>query len=86
MAIKSALGDLPSISEDLGTVVPGVDALRDELGLPGMRVLQFGFGNETISQPVRTSSSLPRKSLSLSAQRALYLCQFLFPYLQVYLP
>ena len=46
LAIKSVLGGLPFIAEDLGTVVPGVYALRDELGLPGMRVLQFGFGNE----------------------------------------
>jgi 4-alpha-glucanotransferase len=46
LALKSALGDLPFIAEDLGTVVPGVYALRDEFGLPGMRVLQFGFGNE----------------------------------------
>ena len=49
-AIKSALGDLPFIAEDLGTVVPGVYTLRDDLGLPGMRVLQFGFGNETSAQ------------------------------------
>ena len=46
LAIKSVLGDLPFIAEDLGTVVPGVHTLRDEFGLPGMRVLQFGFGNE----------------------------------------
>jgi 4-alpha-glucanotransferase len=45
-AIKSVLGDLPFIAEDLGTVVPEVYALRDEFGLPGMRVIQFGFGNE----------------------------------------
>ncbi len=45
-AIKGALGELPFIAEDLGTVVPGVYALREDLGLPGMRVLQFGFGND----------------------------------------
>ncbi len=45
-AVENALGDLPFIAEDLGTVVPEVYALRDEFGLPGMRVLQFGFGNE----------------------------------------
>jgi 4-alpha-glucanotransferase len=50
LAIKSVLGDLPFIAEDLGTVVPGVYALRDEFGLPGMRVLQFGFGNETTAK------------------------------------
>jgi len=42
-AIAAALGQLPLIAEDLGTITPDVDALRDELGLPGMRVLQFAF-------------------------------------------
>ena len=32
------------IAEDLGTITPDVHELRDELGLPGMRVLQFAFG------------------------------------------
>jgi 4-alpha-glucanotransferase len=45
-AIKGVLGDLPFIAEDLGTVIPEVYALRDEFGLPGMRIMQFGFGNE----------------------------------------
>lgn len=45
-AVRNALGKLPFIAEDLGAVVPEVYALRDEFGLPGMRVLQFGFGNE----------------------------------------
>ena len=35
---------LPLIAEDLGVITPGVEALRDEFSLPGMRVLQFGFG------------------------------------------
>jgi len=43
-AIKAALGDLPIIAEDLGLITPGVLALRDGFGLPGMRVLQFAFG------------------------------------------
>ena len=49
-AVKSTLGTLPFIAEDLGTVVPEIYALRDEFGLPGMRILQFGFGNETSAQ------------------------------------
>jgi 4-alpha-glucanotransferase len=32
------------IAEDLGVITPAVEALRDAFGLPGMRVLQFGFG------------------------------------------
>ncbi len=45
-AVQQALGDLPVIAEDLGVITPEVDALRDELGLPGMRVLQFAFGGD----------------------------------------
>jgi 4-alpha-glucanotransferase len=43
-AIRRKLGSLPMIAEDLGLITPGVEALRDEFGLPGMRVLQFAFG------------------------------------------
>jgi 4-alpha-glucanotransferase len=44
-AFRLALGeDLPLIAEDLGVITPAVEALRDELRLPGMLVLQFGFG------------------------------------------
>jgi 4-alpha-glucanotransferase len=42
-AMEQALGPLPFIVEDLGLVTPDVVALRDELGFPGMRVLQFAF-------------------------------------------
>jgi 4-alpha-glucanotransferase len=34
---------LPVIAEDLGVVTPDVTGLLDRYGLPGMRVLQFGF-------------------------------------------
>jgi 4-alpha-glucanotransferase len=44
-AVRSSLGaDLPLVAEDLGVITPAVEALRDELELPGMLVLQFGFG------------------------------------------
>ena len=42
-AVERALGGLPFVAEDLGVITPDVDALRDGLGLPGMRVAQFGF-------------------------------------------
>lgn len=42
-AIEAALGDLPIIAEDLGDVHDGIPALRDELGLPGMKILQFAY-------------------------------------------
>jgi len=45
-ALKGALGPLPLVAEDLGLITPEVDALRLELGFPGMKVLQFGFSNK----------------------------------------
>lgn len=42
-AVEAELGRLQVIAEDLGVVTPPVDRLRDLLGAPGMRVLQFGF-------------------------------------------
>ncbi|MGA2962236.1 MAG: 4-alpha-glucanotransferase [Candidatus Korobacteraceae bacterium] len=43
--LQARLGDLPFIAEDLGLITPDVHALRERLKIPGMRVLQFGFGN-----------------------------------------
>jgi 4-alpha-glucanotransferase len=43
-AVERELGPLPLIAEDLGIITPAVEQLRDALGLPGMRVLQFAFG------------------------------------------
>jgi 4-alpha-glucanotransferase len=45
-ALEAALGLLPLVAEDLGMITPEVEALRHELGLPGMKVLQFGFSNK----------------------------------------
>ena len=42
-AIRAALNDLPIIAEDLGEITPDVIELRDTLGLPGMKILQFAF-------------------------------------------
>jgi len=47
------LGDLPIIAEDLGVITPEVEALRDQFGFPGMRVLQFAFGNDAKAQDYR---------------------------------
>ncbi len=44
--IGEDLGDLPIVAEDLGVITPDVEALRKGFGLPGMRVLQFGFSGE----------------------------------------
>ncbi len=45
-ALEAALGPLPLVAEDLGMITPEVEALRAALGMPGMRVLQFGFSNK----------------------------------------
>ncbi|MBR5468672.1 MAG: 4-alpha-glucanotransferase [Firmicutes bacterium] len=42
-AIKKELGSLPVIAEDLGIITDKVEKLRDDLGLPGMKILQFAF-------------------------------------------
>jgi 4-alpha-glucanotransferase len=42
--LHSALGGLPFIAEDLGLVTEEVHALRKDFHLPGMRVLEFAFG------------------------------------------
>ena len=42
-AAEVELGTLPVIAEDLGVITPDVVALRDELGFPGMVVMQFAF-------------------------------------------
>ncbi len=42
--MRRALGsEIPIIAEDLGFITDEVKALRDGLGLPGMRILQFAF-------------------------------------------
>jgi len=42
-AVDRALGGLPFIAEDLGTITPDVSALRDDFRIAGTRVLQFAF-------------------------------------------
>jgi 4-alpha-glucanotransferase len=44
-AIKTQLGSMPLVAEDLGIITDEVDALRDEFLLPGMKILQFAFGS-----------------------------------------
>jgi malto-oligosyltrehalose synthase/4-alpha-glucanotransferase len=44
--VQKELGELPFIAEDLGEITEAVLKLRDEFNLPGMRILQFAFGDE----------------------------------------
>lgn len=57
-AVREQLGDLPMVAEDLGMITPEVHRLRRELGLPSMRVLQFGFGSR--SDDFHRPESYPR--------------------------
>jgi 4-alpha-glucanotransferase len=45
-AIAAELGHIPMIVEDLGEITPDVIVLRESLGFPGMKVLQFAFGDD----------------------------------------
>jgi len=58
-AFRSALGnDLPIIAEDLGIITPAVEKLRDDYGLPGMKILQFAFGGDA-SNPYLPHNHIP---------------------------
>lgn len=46
--VQSRLGPLRIIAEDLGVITPQVQALRDRFEFPGMRVLQFAFGDDPL--------------------------------------
>lgn len=41
--LQAAFDALPLVAEDLGVITPAVTALREQFGLPGMKILQFAF-------------------------------------------
>lgn len=43
--LRDAFPDMPFWAENLGVLTPEVEELRTDLGLPGMLILQFAFGN-----------------------------------------
>ena len=45
-ALEAALGPLPLVAEDLGLITAEVEALRADLNMPGMKVIQFGFADK----------------------------------------
>jgi 4-alpha-glucanotransferase len=45
-AAKGRFPDLPFVAEDLGVITPDVVEVMERFGLPGMRVLVFGFGDD----------------------------------------
>jgi len=58
-ALFKALGRLPFIAEDLGYITPEVHHLRDQWGFPGMRVLQFAFGDSSPDNPHKPYNYIP---------------------------
>jgi len=42
--VQKELGQLPILAEDLGIITESVVELRDHFGFPGMKILQFAFG------------------------------------------
>ncbi|MBW2502856.1 MAG: 4-alpha-glucanotransferase [Deltaproteobacteria bacterium] len=45
-AMRAGVKELAIIAEDLGVITPDVDNMRQQLGFPGMRVLQFAFESD----------------------------------------
>jgi 4-alpha-glucanotransferase len=45
-AVRRALGDVSLVAEDLGVITDDVRQLLSALGIPGMKVLQFGFSED----------------------------------------
>jgi 4-alpha-glucanotransferase len=52
-ALQEVSGPHELVAEDLGTITPGVIALRREFGIPGMAVLQFAFDDDEVNNPHR---------------------------------
>lgn len=45
-ALRRELGEVPLVAEDLGVITEDVRELASAFGIPGMRVLQFGFSED----------------------------------------
>lgn len=48
--MEEKLGPLPILVEDLGSLSDGVRAMRDRCGFPGMKPLQFAFGDDNTEE------------------------------------
>jgi 4-alpha-glucanotransferase len=61
LGTNPAADGLPLIAEDLGFITPDVIRLRERYGLPGMRILQFGFSEP---QPAFLPHNYVRESVA----------------------
>jgi len=59
--LERELEGLPFVAEDLGVITPAVERLRDDLGLPGMVVIQFGFDPDDPHGPHRLENHLENR-------------------------
>jgi 4-alpha-glucanotransferase len=50
-ALQTAFPEMPFVAEDLGDINDAVLQLRDQFKLPGMKVLQFAFGEDMPHSP-----------------------------------
>jgi 4-alpha-glucanotransferase len=53
--------ELPFVAEDLGVITPAVERLRDQFGLPGMLVLEFGFNPHDPGNPHRPENHVEHR-------------------------
>jgi 4-alpha-glucanotransferase len=56
--LSKTFGELPFVAEDLGTITPEVNALREKFGWPGMKILQFAFDGD-VSNPYLPHNHVP---------------------------
>ena len=65
-AVQAALATdhLPFVAENLGVITPAVEALREQLDLPGMAILQFAFGTDPQAPDFRPHN-YPRRTRRL---------------------
>jgi 4-alpha-glucanotransferase len=57
--IFKRLGRLDIVAEDLGVITPQVAALRDGLGFPGMKILQFAFDGDPVNSYLPCNYTTP---------------------------
>ena len=58
-ALRDGLNGLPLLAEDLGNITPDVMQLRDDFALPGMRILQFAFGDDPLADAYLPYKHIP---------------------------
>ncbi len=49
--LNQRFSTLPIVAEDLGTITPDVEEVRERFGFPGMKVLLFAFGDDNPDHP-----------------------------------